>query len=154
MRNTATVATTTDHTLVGRAFGLVRVQSHSMAPTLRDGQLLFVRRRGLNYRLRRGDIVVAHSAELGRLVVKRIIGLPGEVIGFRDGAVSIDGLPLSEPYAGRSAYNNSFAVPSGHYLLLGDNRDASSDSRSWREPYLARAEILGTIVRPGRADHS
>jgi hypothetical protein len=38
-------------------------------------------------------------------------------------------------------------VPAGHYLLLGDNRDASTDSRSWHNPYVSRDEIVGILIR-------
>lgn len=128
---------------------LTRVQSHSMAPTLRDGALALTLRLGRRATPRRGDIVVADSRELGRRVVKRIIGLPGETVDFRAGQVHIDGRPLAEPYASRSVFTDSFQVPPGHYLLLGDHRDASNDSRSWRQPYIAREAIVGRIVGRG-----
>ena len=128
---------------------LTRVQSHSMAPTLPDGALALTLRLGRRATLRRGDIVVVDSRELGQRVVKRIVGLPGETVAFRAGQVHIDGQPLAEPYASRSVFTDSFQVPPGHYLLLGDHRDASSDSRNWRQPYIARDAIVGRIVGHG-----
>lgn len=128
---------------------LTRVQSHSMAPTLQGGALALTLRLGRRATLRRGDIVVLDSRELGQRVVKRIVGLPGETVALRAGQVHIDGRPLAEPYASRSVFSDTFHVPAGHYLLLGDHRDASSDSRSWRQPYIARDAIVGRIVGRG-----
>ena len=99
--------------------------------------------------MRRGDVVVVDSRELGRHVVKRIVGLPGETVAIEAGRVSINGQPLAEPYASRSVFTDTFHVPAGHYLLLGDHRDASSDSRSWRQPYIARAALIGRLIGRG-----
>lgn len=82
-------------------------------------------------------------------MVKRIIGLPCEQVTFGDGIVSIDGAALDEPYATPATYRGTFAVPSGHYLLLGDNRDASDDARSWQRPFVTRAELVGRLLQPG-----
>jgi signal peptidase I len=124
---------------------LTRVGSHSMEPTLYDGQLAVTRSVRRRTPIRRGDLVVADSAELGLRVVKRVIGLPGEHVDIRGGVVSVDGRVLAEPYATPSTYHGRFTVPAGHYLLLGDNRDASDDARSWRQPYLRRDQLVGRI---------
>lgn len=126
---------------------LTRVQSHSMAPTLPDGSLVFTRRLGRAARLRRGDLVIMDSRELGESVVKRIIGLPGEAVELKAGKVCIDGRALLEPYASPSVFTDSYRVPPGHYFLMGDNRDASSDSRTWRNTYVPRESIVGRILQ-------
>jgi signal peptidase I len=127
---------------------LTEVESISMAPTLAPGQRLLARRPGAGRRLSRGDVVVAESAELGRRVIKRVVGLPGEHIDIDvDGRVQVAGHDLAEPYVvhhgGRSG---TFDVPAGHLLLLGDNRAHSSDARAWREPYLPVSAVLGRVV--------
>lgn len=127
-------------------FWLTRVRSHSMAPTLPDGSLVLTRRLWRTSALRRGDVVVLNSPELDEPVVKRIIGLPGETVTILMGEVSIDGHALTEPYASPSTFSDSYRVPAGHYFLLGDNRDASSDSRSWSNPYLSRDTIVGRLL--------
>ncbi len=127
---------------------LTRVESWSMHPTLRPGHLYLTGSLRRGAPIRRGDLVVVDSAELGRRVVKRVIGLPGERIGIRGGAVSVDGVALAEPYASASTFRGTFVVPADGYLLLGDNRDASSDSRTWRRPYVPLEQIVGRIVRP------
>lgn len=125
---------------------LTRVESVSMEPTLHPGALAVTRALRSGTRLRRGDLVVADSGELGVRIVKRIIGLPGERVTVDGGVVRIDGQPLYEPYAARSLYRGEFMVPALHYFVLGDNRDVSSDSRSWESPYLSRREIAGRLI--------
>lgn len=139
--------------LVHQRLGFVTVvESVSMAPTLAPGQRLLTLRAAATHTPRRGDIVVVESAELGRPVAKRVVGLPGEHVDIEpDGTVVVAGLRLDEPYvvhpggpAGRP-----FDVPPGHLLLLGDNRARSSDARAWRSPYVPVAAVLGRVVRPG-----
>ena len=133
-------------------FGVTSVTSTSMLPTLRPGdRRLTIRSHGLRG-LRRGDVVVARSPELGIDVVKRLIGLPGEVVTIRpDGTVTIDGAPLAEPYVELpSGPGGRYRVPPGTFLVLGDNRAASSDSRRWRDPYLPEAALRGRLRRGSR----
>ena len=120
---------------------LYLVRGDSMSPTLRDGDLIHVRRvsgEGASYR--RGSIVVAETASLSRgnsLVtnVKRVVGLPGELVRVgKDGAVSVEGTSLSEPYlaAGAQAAPGPgllWVCDDDAYFLMGDNRADSWDSR-------------------------
>ncbi len=131
-----------------RTLGFVtRVESWSMAPSLTPGQLLLTRRRRAHVRPRRGDVVVVDSDELGRAVIKRVIGVGGEHVEVTAAGVRIDGVDLPEPYVvGQSAREVSFDVPHGHVVLLGDNRERSSDSRSWRQPYVSVAAVRGVVV--------
>jgi signal peptidase I len=85
----------------------------------------------------RGDIVVLHPpVRSDKPYIKRVIGLPGETITFRDGTVYIDGVKLDEPYLHdvptycfRSEYCDIGPIPAGYVFVLGDNRTNSSDSR-------------------------
>ncbi|MFD3626317.1 signal peptidase I [Streptomyces sp. NPDC058698] len=123
------------------------VGSESMAPTLAPGRLLPVRRPRASRPVRRGDIVVVRSAELGRVIVKRVIGLPGEHVDVAADEVRVDGERLSEPYVvRRGGRSGGFDVPDGHLLLLGDNRARSSDSRSWRQPCLPVGALRGIVL--------
>jgi signal peptidase I len=86
----------------------------------------------------RGDVVVFQQPDqpigaLERDFIKRIIGLPGEVVEVHDGTVFIDGEPLHEPYISEEPGYDCPArvVPEGSYFVLGDNRNNSSDSHSW-----------------------
>lgn len=105
----------------------------------------FVEREGENviYPLhppQRGDIVV-FDPPIGRTskpYIKRVIGLPGETITIRDGIMHVDGQPLDEPYIQGSATSwpnadptREVVVPEDHLFVLGDNRNNSTDSRSF-----------------------
>jgi signal peptidase I len=112
-----------------------RVVGHSMLPTLEDDQFLIVNK--LGYRLhepQRGDVVVFRDPRSpDRKLIKRVVGMPGEVIETRNGQVYVDGEPLDEPYIqapGRYS-QPSTQIPEGHYYVLGDNRNNSSDSHNW-----------------------
>lgn len=135
------------------------VESASMAPTLRPGRRLLTRRLTRTERIRRGDIVVVASRELGRTVVKRVLGLPGERVLIEPGGrTSVDGRPVAESYVVHAGGPGGvFLVPPGCVLLLGDNRARSSDSRTWQDPYLPVSAVRGTVLtgpvrwRPARA---
>jgi signal peptidase I len=112
-----------------------RVVGNSMAPTLENDQFLVVNK--LLYRLQRpqrGDIVVFHDPQRGdRKLIKRIIGLPGEVVEIRQGQVLINEQRLDEQYIQSPARYSEAPVPLpvDHYYVLGDNRNNSSDSQDW-----------------------
>ena len=125
------------------------VPSGSMENTIEPGNRL------LGFRFsywfsdpQRGDIVVFKypvDDALGKSTnyIKRIIGLPGETVEIREGKIYIDGsnTPLAEPYLKEewTVRNDGFTfqVPEGCYLMLGDNRNNSSDARYWAEKALA-----------------
>lgn len=115
--------------------GNYRVEGYSMVPTLADNQFLIVSK--LDYRLRqprRGDIVVFLDPRNGdQKLIKRIVGLPGEVVEIRNGQVFVGEEALDEPYIQNQArYSESpTQVPEGQFYVLGDNRSNSSDSHHW-----------------------
>jgi signal peptidase I len=98
----------------------------------------------------RGDIVVLNPPveRATQPYIKRVIGLPGETVSFRDGYVYIDGKRLDEPYIAGPITNCDVArgchagqVPAGYVFVLGDNRDNSADSRSFG--FVKIDEIVG-----------
>ena len=84
----------------------------------------------------------------GSAFVKRIIGLPGELVSARDGTISIDGERLVEPYVHPSLRGHETEswprVAPGHYFLLGDNRIHSCDSRTWGS--VPRRSLFGPVM--------
>jgi signal peptidase I len=122
-----------------------RVLGRSMEPTLENDQFLVVNK--LGYRLyapQRGDIIVfVDPTSPDRKLIKRIIGLPGETVEIRDGQVLINGRKMDEPYITVPWHSTRPAsiIPEDQYFVLGDNRNNSSDSRSWGT--LPEEDIVG-----------
>lgn len=148
------------------------VPSGSMEQTIMTGSRVLGTRFSYWFKdPQRGDIVVFkypidEAKGKNTKYIKRIIGLPGETVEIREGAVYIDGEKLEETYInGTWTERNdgfTFEVPEDHYLMLGDNRNNSSDARYWAElavkdglakdpgdedalsyQYVARKKILG-----------
>ncbi|MCS7259296.1 MAG: signal peptidase I [Anaerolineae bacterium] len=122
-----------------------RVVGTSMEPNLHNGQYLIIDK--ISYRFsdpQVGDVVVFEPPNRpGEDYVKRIIGLPGQLVEIRHGQVFIDNKPLEEPYGvRRGSYSmEPRLVGPDEYFVLGDNRDSSSDSHMWG--MLPRANIVG-----------
>ncbi|HIC88865.1 MAG TPA: signal peptidase I [Anaerolineae bacterium] len=122
-----------------------RVYGQSMEPNLHTDQRLVVEK--VSYRLhapRRGDVVVLRlPSRSDELLIKRVVGLPGEVISVHDGRVFVDGRPLDEPYLRGDTRGNvpPTRVPPLHVFVLGDNRNASNDSRAFGPVH--RDQIVG-----------
>ena len=124
----------------------LRIVSNSMFPTIRSGDLRLARKK-MNKKYQRGDVLVFHAQEYNKDFVKRLIGLPGDKIEIKNGDVFINGNLLNEPYViNNCVYRGSFKVPAGSYFFLGDNRDASTDSRSFDNPYVAAEDIKGKLI--------
>lgn len=123
----------------------IYIPSESMVPTLRVGDQLFVTKIYNKNSIKRGDILVFYSEELGELLIKRVIGLPGEEVEVKnDGTVYVNGQKIDEPYVvNKSPKTGKFQVPEGKVLFLGDNRANSKDSRYWSDPYISLSQIKG-----------
>ncbi len=147
----------------GLVFEHFWVPTPSMAATLEPGDHVLVDR--LAYRVRaphRGDVVVFHPPGQYGIFIKRVIGVPGDTISLRGGAVYVNGTRLVEPYVkedsgapertepwpvravGPWSLARPYTVPPGEYFVMGDNRSDSDDSRDWGP--VARAAIIGEAV--------
>ena len=126
---------------------ILRIYGSSMSPTLVNGNIVTALRGG-SYE--RGDIVAFYYND--KILVKRIVGLPGDVIDIdEDGSVSVDGVPLDEPYLDEKALGECdielpYQVPEGRYFVMGDNRSVSSDSRSSQVGCVAEEQVIGKLI--------
>jgi signal peptidase I len=129
------------NTLTGR----YQVHGQSMIPSLQDGQYLIASK--VAYWLHspeRGDVVVLEPPNRSGSVpyIKRVIGLPGDVVEVRERRVWVNGIALNEPYIAESPnYQDNWVVGDGEYMVLGDNRNNSSDSHTWG--LLPQDHVLG-----------
>ena len=141
------------------------IPSTSMANTLVPGQRVLVDRMVYRYRsVHRGDIIVfRRPAPPNDVLIKRVVGLPGDVLSVSNGDLYVNGRQLDEPYVDRVdglveptdpadamasgdtrapwSLVHPYRVPSGHYFVMGDNRTDSADSRYWGT--VPRQAIIG-----------
>jgi signal peptidase I len=117
----------------------------SMQPSFYQGERVIATK--LAYKLHepeRGDVIIFRPPEgMDEDLIKRIIGLPGDIVEVKDGVVYVNNEPLDEPYIKNPpSYNyTTEIVPEGQYWVLGDNRNNSNDSHTgWTVP---REDIVG-----------
>jgi signal peptidase I len=131
------------------------VPSGSMTPTLQVGDRIVVNK--LSYSIQRGDIVVFNRAPGDHdhqypVLVKRVIGLPGETISSIGDTILINGKRIKQPWLPKltgacsqaSVNVPKTAIPAGQYFVMGDCRGDSDDSRSWGT--VPAGNIIGTVV--------
>ena len=116
-------------------YQFVTYQSRDMEPTVSMNETVLITKKV--GKIQRADIIIfKYPSDPSKRFIKRVVGLPGERVEIRQGRVFIDQKLLEENYLdpklntwGRSI-SESF-IPQGTYYVLGDNRDASNDSRYW-----------------------
>jgi signal peptidase I len=130
----------------------VKVEGTSMMPALADQERIFVNK--FLYRFGLGDIqrsdlvVFFYPNDPEKSYIKRVIGLPGDVVAIDRGTVKVNGQPLRENYVPPEYRDYSSMPPrkvaSDHYFVLGDRRISSNDSRTWGA--VPRHSIYGKAV--------
>jgi signal peptidase I len=166
-----------------------RIPSSSMLPTLRVGDFIFVNKYSYGLRMpvtktkfvpigqpARGDVVVFRLPSAPKTnYIKRLVGLPGDLVRYQDKKISVNGEPVDlriegdyrgpgasgallavERLAdvehdvllskGRFGREGEFRVPEGHYFMMGDNRDNSRDSRYDGVGFVPEANLVGKAV--------
>jgi signal peptidase I len=128
----------------------VKVEGTSMQPRLVDQERIFVNRFIYRFEnIQRGDVVVFwYPRDTNKSFIKRVVGVPGDVVEIRMGLLYINGVKVEEPYL-KSEFRDveSFSrsvVPPDHYFVLGDHRNSSNDSRMWG--FVARDLIYGKAI--------
>ena len=121
------------------------VPTGSMKPTIMEEDNIMISR--IYFGINRGDIMVFKHDVSEDYLIKRVVGLPGDIVEIKNGLVYINGELFNEPYVKNpSNTNNFFIVPDDCYLFLGDNRAGSEDSRMWKNPYVNKDAIVGKAM--------
>jgi signal peptidase I len=129
---------------------VITISGNSMEPTLHDGDSFAIRlcNEGKCPSIfRRGDIIVYLQPPIDEEKIKRIVGLPGELVTISQGCIYINHQQLTEPYIASSSSTLSdtsiFQLKHDEYFVLGDNRLFSRDSR--RDGPVTHANVIGYI---------
>lgn len=130
----------------------VKVEGTSMMPTLTDQERIFINKFTYHFGLgsiERGDMVVFwFPLDPSKSYIKRVIGVPGDIVRIEAGQVYVNGRSLSEGYVPEDYRDRvsweEHQVPPGDYFVLGDHRSSSSDSRTWG--FVKRDAIYGKAV--------
>jgi signal peptidase I len=124
---------------------VMRVSTASMTPTIAPGDLLIVQRWGAS--ARRRDVVAVPDPTTRERLVKRVVGIGGDTVAIEDGVLVVNGAPVCEaaidPARLDGVWLGPLTVPEGRLFLLGDNRGASIDSRSFGT--VAAADVVGVV---------
>jgi len=128
-----------------------QVVGPSMSPTLNNGDILILNK--FNYKIfdvKRFDIISVSSKQ-SKYLVKRVIGLPGEKVEYKDNKLYINDQILEEEFLDESIMTNDFSlsslgyetIPDGMYFVVGDNRGNSDDSRDAKIGLIKEEDIIG-----------
>ena len=131
-------------------FEPVRVDGNSMYPTLKHGEIMIVNK--MDYAFKgepeRFDVVICHYPNRGNTnFVKRVVGLPGDTVEIKDGYLIVNGVIYAEKFLHERPVDSfgPVTVPEGQYLVMGDNRNNSNDSRRPEVGTLDREYIMGKV---------
>ena len=128
--------------------GLQQVIGPSMSPNFNEGDILLINKLSTKFREpRREEVIVVSQSE--KYMIKRVIGLPGDKIEFKDNKLYINDQEYKESYLKDDVITNDFklsdlgvdVIPENKYLVLGDNRTNSLDSRNYG--LIERKNIIG-----------
>ena len=128
-----------------------KVPTGSMKNTImEDDRLIGFRLSYVFSKPERGDVVIfKYPDDETQNYVKRVIGLPGDIITISQGVVSVNGDILEEDYIRepmKITEDETYIVPTGHYFMMGDNRNNSLDSRFWTNTFVAKDKILAKAI--------
>lgn len=126
---------------------VLQIYGNSMTPTLEAGDVVVSVKGGS---FQPGDVLAFYYNN--KILVKRLIALPGSWVDIdMDGNVTVDGMPLEEPYLTEKALGETnielpYQVPDGRYFVMGDHRSTSVDSRNTTVGCVAEEQIVGKII--------
>lgn len=134
----------------------VSVNSNSMAPTIEKGNKIMVLKNGFKDSIKRNDIIIFNSKELGKILIKRVVGIPGDKLILDekfnlkvngDYVIQNSNLSLGDEYKyDVTMQNEEIVVPENEYFVIGDNVNNSFDSRFWVNKFIPSDSILGKAI--------
>lgn len=131
---------------------ITQVVGNSMYPTLQDQEVLVLNKAIYRFRdVKRGDIISLSYADT-KYLIKRVVGVPGDTVEFRNNTLYINGAVYEEDYLEEDVVTNDFSlqdigydvIPEDMYLVLGDNRQNSMDGRDIG--LIKKSDIIGKIA--------
>ena len=131
---------------------LQQVVGSSMSPTLKNNDIVLLDKAAYRFgKIKRNDIVALSYADT-KFLIKRVVGLPGETVAFQNGNLYINGVLTEEPYL-KNVQTEDFnitslgyeKIPDNMYLVLGDNRGDSMDSRDPEVGLIKKKDIIGKV---------
>ena len=131
---------------------LTQVIGPSMSPNLNNNDVVILDKVTYRFKsIKRGDIISFSYADT-KYLIKRVIGLPGEYVEIKDNTIYINEMILKEPYI-KNVENYDFSltdlgydkIPDDYYLVLGDNRENSQDSRDPKVGLIHKKYIIGKV---------
>lgn len=127
------------------------VAGDSMNPTYRNKDMLLIQKYNLTKSINYNDVIVVHSSKVKQTIIKRVVGLPGDTVQIIDGKVYLNNHPFSEyinPDSIQNAGNaaSPITLNQSEYFVLGDNRNASTDSRFDEVGIIPLHDVIGIVV--------
>ena len=125
--------------------GFQQVRGPSMEPTFHEGEIVLMNKLIYKFnKISRRDVVVVSVND--KYMIKRVIGLPGETVEYKDNKLYINGVRYEEDFIDTSKvttedFTTNGVIPEGKYLVLGDNRENSQDSRDYG--FISKKDIIG-----------
>ena len=129
------------------------VTGNSMAPTLNHGDVVVLNRLSYNFiSPRAGDIVAfPYQGDPSEVYIKRVVGVPGDIIDLQNGQFLINDLPMEDAFAQEHVFATGdvifpITVGDGHFFVLGDNRNVSKDSRFASVGTVPERDVIGKVL--------
>lgn len=129
----------------------VTVSGDSMYPTLEDNQMLVLNKFKYSFSEPERFDIVAVEFGVPNYLIKRIVGLPGEIVEYKDNTLYVNGETIEEDFIFGEITNDfsleeigEIVIPEDMYFVVGDNRDFSTDSRDSQIGLISKDDILGT----------
>lgn len=139
---------------VNRNTFYIKVNSNSMYPTVQENDMLLVLNNYSN--ISRGDIIIFYSIELNKMLIKRVVGIPGDSIYIDSNnnfiindniIIESNGLYNNDSYIYKEiGINNKLIIKDDEYFVVGDNINNSFDSRFWNDTFVSSDIILGKAI--------